>query len=476
MSPVSFQCGASGLRSYAGIIERPLGRPDYHLGQTHANPALPGLSCLTVPGQDGLTTQPSAREAGGRFEPLRKSQSQREAFMQCADILLLGSQLAKNELQYYQMIKYAHIGYPKAASSWLQSAVFPVHPELHHLGRSGGDKIVDDEIRSFLWRDVHFRPEFLWDAEPVKKVLKLECERAEALGKKACGISQEGFIGSAIGCVDPTIRARRLREVLGSDTKIVMVVREQLSWIKSAYSSMVRELGWFGGFDEFVSFFFYDRDRSMLSSFYYDRMYELYVSLFGRDNVTVIAFEQLVRDSQRFVDDVCEAIGVSTFDVPGLPPANESITPEQLYLCEARNRKKRYYLGGAYQDWPYIHAIIGLYECDYGVSPPPRAARGASDWRFAFGGLQKVMPRSAGRQLADLKRVFDHRELLGFSLGDCLGYAREWLRNGRACPRIEVAFLPDVEARLAHEYAPHNRRLMLLAGIDLSAFGYHGCP
>jgi hypothetical protein len=141
------------------------------------------------------------------------------------------------------MIKYAHIGFAKSGSTWLQNELFPKHQEIFHLGRFKGDEIIDDDIRLFLWRDIVDTPKFLWNPQTIKNVFQNYFDSAQKQGKRACGISHESFTSPISGKLDVVERAERLRAAMGRDTKIIIIIREQLSWIMSLYTGLLKEGG-----------------------------------------------------------------------------------------------------------------------------------------------------------------------------------------------------------------------------------------
>src|SRR5262245_26360258 len=136
------------------------------------------------------------------------------------------------------MLKYAHVGFPKAASTWLQVFLFPRHPDLYHLGRHNGDEIINDDLRIALWNDLITGPPVLYNAEEVAGTFDKLFAQAAEKGAAACGISQEVLTLSMVGNADITERARRLQSAMGKDTRIIMVVRNQLDWIRSLFCGL----------------------------------------------------------------------------------------------------------------------------------------------------------------------------------------------------------------------------------------------
>ena len=171
------------------------------------------------------------------------------------------------------MIRYAHVGLPKCASTWLQCEFFPQHPQLLHLGKNNGDRIDSDAMRLFLHADVIDTPAYLYDAEAARALFDEAHRRATANDRtRAFGISMEGLTGAVLGRLDLDERARRVVAAMGDETRIVMLVRDPAEWIRSLYATFVREGGLTASFEEWTYHFVYERDVSPYANLLYDRI------------------------------------------------------------------------------------------------------------------------------------------------------------------------------------------------------------
>ncbi len=337
------------------------------------------------------------------------------------------------------MIKYAHIGYPKSGSTWLQHHVFPVHPKLHHLGRSNGNEIIDDDVRVQLWSNACFATAFMYDAAQGRKVFSAHFDEAIRSGKQACGISQETFTAMIIGGTDMVRRAERLCHAMGSDTRIIIVVRNPLTWIRSLYTGQLREAGMVLTFEEFLSYFYYDQDISPFGSLFYDRVYELYADLFGRDNVHVLPFEWIKEDCRHFADAVCEAMGVGPVEDLDIQPLNESPSPIQLSALLDFNRRTRFFMGGHRYERPWAHTVEPLYR-RLGIEPPPRVKEARNKSLFAYCAIDQWVERMR--------------------------------QEGRPPQPMDLAMPETYRQRFENAYASHMYRLQQQTGLDLESLGY----
>lgn len=338
------------------------------------------------------------------------------------------------------MRKYAHVGYAKAASTWLQAFLFPHHPDLFHFGRHNGDEIIDDELRIALWNDLIMQPSFLYQSEQVAAAFERLFARAAQSKAAACGISQEVLTLSFVGGLDITERARRLRAAMGEGTHIVIVIRNQFDWISSVFCALLKEGGMPYGLDDFLFYFYYQQDQSPFCTLFYDNVYELYADLFGADNVHVVPFELIKRDVRVFAAKVCEAIGVTVpADVP-TEGVNRRPSPEALTAYLDYNRKSRFYLGADHFRRPWGMAAAPLFRKRFGIDPP------------------RWMIEEHNRSTLALKRI----EPL----------VRAAQEQGHGIPPMDTTLPVHYRDLLARAYAPHNRRVMQLAGVDVGTLGY----
>ena len=203
-----------------------------------------------------------------------------------------------------------HIGANKTASTTFQRALFARSPRISYLGE---DCERYDEIRetldSLVWDDdLHYRR---------AEVSELFGRALAARGDRTLVYSNEDIMRSRV----PALCARRIRELL-PEAEIVMVVRNQLtalpSWYANhgAYLKGVPRRYWrrYVSFDEWMSYCLAFLNYSPLDGFFYQRQAALYASLFGRERIHVLLYEDFVGDRDRFVKDFCSLLGVDAGD------------------------------------------------------------------------------------------------------------------------------------------------------------------
>ena len=190
--------------------------------------------------------------------------------------------------------KYIHIGYPKNFSTSLQRDYFAKHPELYHLGigidsnLGYRDSLIEKTLEVYLKSCKEFKYNEVKEA--IKKHFTNLFNKLDSR-YKATGISAEhlSFAFTHDG-LSATEKAKRLFEIFGKETKIIMVVRNQMDLLKSLYKESVR-VGFAGDFETYINTLYKYQDRNFLYDFRYDLVYSLYADFFGENNIKVLFFE-----------------------------------------------------------------------------------------------------------------------------------------------------------------------------------------
>lgn len=341
------------------------------------------------------------------------------------------------------MKRYIHIGYAKSGSTWLQNSFFSQHEQLYHLGKFKGSQVVDDNIQRAFRSGLIEESEFSYDYETTARHFQRHFDEAARSGKKACGISHELLTNSVNGRVDLAERARRIAKIFDYDAKIIMVVRNQFDFIKSLYSGLLVEGGIPLTFQEFLFYFYYDSDRSSMYNLYYDKVYELYVKLFGKENVHVLPYELLPRGKHLdFVNIICDFIGVDSLCEVNEDRANQSRSGKVLSLLLKENKDLRRCLGNHVFERPWGFAYTSVYRNLLKVDPPEQVLASHKNYQRAW--------RLSDRDVAEYEAEFGEIEPLNLIIP------------------------PDYRQMLGEKFAGVNQRLADLTGVDLSQFAYPG--
>jgi len=194
-----------------------------------------------------------------------------------------------------------HIGYHKAASTWLQRELFVDRTGYRWLGKRPRShpvrRIVRERPLEFDPADVRsaFEP-LIADAEQPGLVPVVSFER----------LSGHPFSGG----FDIDLIGERLAQVF-PDARVLIVVREQRAMILSTYKQYVQV----GGAAPLQHFLEPPVGRSLRVPlfdwryFEYDHLVRHYRRLFGQEHVLTLPFELFVRDGRAFVQRIAELGG-----------------------------------------------------------------------------------------------------------------------------------------------------------------------
>lgn len=300
-----------------------------------------------------------------------------------------------------------HIGYHKSASTFLQR-LFPQWP-VNYAFVAGPDRQILDMIQG--------RGQF----EPAV----VRAWLAETVGQSRHAVtvlSHEELSGHPHGysLVSPAKVAANLKELFPS-ARILIVVRNQLDYVLSLYAFRVAIKGM-----ESRSFARFVKDEAglgLLNHLQFDRLVEIYQSLFGAENVLVVPMERLRRDPQAFFAPI-----MNLLEVDAAPPAEQSSVNEStrnlalLQMLRPINKAFSILLS-------WLRAIFRT-----------RAAHLPDRFRFWFYGL---------------RAKFSRRMTLWFPGGQKLAWPQS----------------PEFDS-IAAQWAESNLRLEKQTDLDLAALGY----
>ena len=203
-----------------------------------------------------------------------------------------------------------HIGANKTGSTTLQRWVFPYSQDLVYLGEDGeGYDDYKDIVNSLVSDDdIHFA------YDDAKKLFETFLSRSEG---KTFLYSNEDIMTSRV----PTLCARRLHDLVPG-AKILAVVRNQLTAIPSwyanhgAYLRNVPRCYWRGyvSFDDWMEYCTAFINYSPIDGYFNYRIIDLYASLFGKENIHILLFEDFVRQREKFMKELCGILRIDEKD------------------------------------------------------------------------------------------------------------------------------------------------------------------
>ena len=333
--------------------------------------------------------------------------------------------------------RYVHIGFPKSASTSLQNFYFPAHSQIYHLGNgfeSKGNSYIDEDVEMVCEVDVRLKKQFLFDADVSRKRLEPHFDHAAKEKFKATGISSEFFCFALGNEVDTAEKARRLHAVMGKDTKVIIVIREQFSLLKSLYLELLKG-GYPGTYRKYLEYTLLYQVRSWCYDFCFDHLFETYADLFGADNVKILPFEVLKQKPELFLKDLSTALG-----------------------CDHKVKK----IKSVNTQSP----TLGFYE---------QLRRYNERFPHEFGGLF-YEPFSMNRMRAyfhnELELEVPHDRLADDFMRMPFNQAAEKFSNISPLPDINLEFPKVLKDEFLKIYKPANKRLEKLSGLDVKSLGY----
>lgn len=155
------------------------------------------------------------------------------------------------------------------------------------------------------------------------------------------------------GNVEPSyhVSARGVYECFGKDIKLLFMVREPVGATFSYYKMLMRRprkmdyVDYYKKYKKYSTEIFSDFIRDKIYSeeidrFQYDKWIEQYLQYFSRDQIKVVVFEELLRDTKRVMEEIQNFIGVKNKLVyDELPHSNDGSSVSRGYLSAYVNLK-----------------------------------------------------------------------------------------------------------------------------------------
>ena len=205
-----------------------------------------------------------------------------------------------------------HIGYPKAASTFLQDYA-AAHPQLS-FRMVTMDPLHDASLATLVppaKQDASDRRvEFFTNEKLAESVLLIGDSRIW---------HQHKFSPGTWDIVAPHVRfdaaesARRVKSGYGVG-KALIIIRDQAEWLLSAYKYFLPNLP--AGRRSFADFCDTPRGRIYLEAGHFDRTIEAYFNVFGEKNVKVLRTDLLRNDPVEFAFEFCGFLGVDVRPIP----------------------------------------------------------------------------------------------------------------------------------------------------------------
>lgn len=195
-----------------------------------------------------------------------------------------------------------HVGYGKTATTWMQEEIFNSLGAEIYLGKR------EAEFPSWLLR-LNYLDDFAFDADKI--ALKQEIRNLISDRQKVI-ISSEAFTN--FGVIYQ--QANRIKYVL-DDPKIIVVLRNPISWLISNYKYCVEYEGFHLPLESYLDFgekrspFSLEKRKPFyLPDLYFDEVIGRYQNLFGKRKVLVMRYEDFVSSPTSFGSVLSDFIGI----------------------------------------------------------------------------------------------------------------------------------------------------------------------
>lgn len=333
--------------------------------------------------------------------------------------------------------RYVHIGFPKSASTSLQNFYFPNHPEIYHMGNGyegKGNAYIDDDVEMVCEVDVRLKKNFLWDADVSRKRLEPHFAAAKEEGFKAVGISSEFFSFPLANEVDTAEKARRLHQIMGDNTTVVIIIREQFSLLKSLYLELIKG-GYPGTYRKYLEYTLLYQVRSWCHDFCFDNLFEIYAEYFGAKNVCMVPFEKLKKDTPAFLGELSKAIQIG-HEVKELRSVNQASDTLGFYeQLRKYNEKFPHEFGSAFYEPFSMNRMRAYFHNE----------------------LELAVPQ---------ERLADDFMRIPFS------QAATKFNNIAPSKDIDLNFPKALKEEFMKIYVPANQRLQKISKLDVAQYGY----
>lgn len=218
-------------------------------------------------------------------------------------------------------MRVVHIGFPKTATTFLQTSVFPQLPQ--------GFNYPDNKTTEAFFRPIADHDDTIFDWEDSARRLAGVSQTHEH-----CLFSYEPLTGAHYrsAFVNRTLIARRLRQI-GFD-RVIITIRNQFDALESAYKQYVKSGGVLR-FDDYVQFD-PDKPRYLYPEYFdYLRIFRLYSETFGRDNVLILQHERLREPS--FGKDLARFLAIEHFAIDVQAKINPSLSRDKTAILRVLN-------------------------------------------------------------------------------------------------------------------------------------------
>ena len=181
-----------------------------------------------------------------------------------------------------------HVGTHKAASTYLQQSVFPYLKDVYFF-RLNNEKGTPNPL--YILNDLIMQSVFEKKSESI--CLDNIDEIKNQIYSFINSIKESKILISSEALWQKSSLTKILKELF-PNAKILLIIREQISWLESYYNYYIK-LGDHAELEEEIL-------RNKAFNFNLLEIYQHYVDNFGKENILVLPYEQIKEDERKFLD------------------------------------------------------------------------------------------------------------------------------------------------------------------------------
>lgn len=216
-------------------------------------------------------------------------------------------------------IGFVHIGLAKSGSTYLQKALFPSQNHYFMVGSHGKDADLNNHFER-IWREETGQGDLEawchnWSLEFVDLLTR------SGLNSSEIAVSNERLAGHFITGYGRYAVADKLRFLFG-ETRIVIVLRDPVAYIQSAYNQMIKQ-----GVSQPLSYVLQDKinfpGRHFRQRLDYMNLVRYYCQLFSEQRVLALPMEMMASEEESFTQHLS-----SFLEIPELGARQSHDEPE----------------------------------------------------------------------------------------------------------------------------------------------------
>jgi hypothetical protein len=207
-----------------------------------------------------------------------------------------------------------HVGFGHSATTSLQTQFFSQRPDIFYFGNN------DYRSAGGFFSHLKYLEDYLLDPEQMHALRRSEvCEHADRAGRPIV-ISDETFtepteVYYTARSLPGDCVAERLKEHFPNG-RILFTIRSQFDYVRSMYFNLKRNYAFLAGmsispFEEWWAGMQSQVRCWYLGNLDYAPLIQVYVRLFGRENVLVLPLEELkASGAKAYLESICEFAGL----------------------------------------------------------------------------------------------------------------------------------------------------------------------